>query len=94
MDVEEKGVGMKITFVSGGSLVWGTMLLTDLALMRSLHGATIALQDVDQAAPDLMAGMARKIPDDTLPLLYTPCMSWQLWVPVSSGPCDVSPDCH
>jgi alpha-galactosidase len=61
IEVEEKGVGMKITFVGGGSLVWGTMLLTDLALTRPLHGATIILQDVDRAALDLMAGMARKI---------------------------------
>jgi len=48
---------MKITFVGGGSLVWGTMLLTDLALNPTLHGATIVLQDVDRSALDLMLEM-------------------------------------
>ncbi len=52
---------MKITFVGGGSLVWGTDLLTDMALNASLHGATVTLHDIDQAALDLMARMGRKI---------------------------------
>jgi alpha-galactosidase len=52
---------MKITFVGGGSLVWGTMVLTDMALNAPLHGATIALQDIDQAALDLMLRMGRKL---------------------------------
>ena len=52
---------MKITFVGGGSLVWGTMLLTDLALNSSLHGSTIMLQDVDRPALDLMLEMGRLI---------------------------------
>jgi len=52
---------MKVTFVGGGSLVWGTDLLTDMALNPPLHGATVALQDIDQAALDLMARMGRKI---------------------------------
>jgi alpha-galactosidase/6-phospho-beta-glucosidase family protein len=39
---------MKVTFVRGGSLVWSTDLLTDMALNASLHGATVALQDIDQ----------------------------------------------
>ncbi len=52
---------MKITFVGGGSLVWGTDLLTDMALNPPLHGATVTLQDIDQAALDLMARMGRKI---------------------------------
>jgi alpha-galactosidase len=54
---------MKITFVGGGSLVWGTMVLTDMALNAHLHGATITLQDIDQAALDLMARMGRKLSD-------------------------------
>jgi len=54
---------MKITFVGGGSLVWGTMLLTDLALNPTLHGATIVLQDVDRSALDLMLEMGRLISD-------------------------------
>ena len=52
---------MKITFVGGGSLVWGTMLLTDLALNPTLHGSTIMLQDVDRSALDLMLAMGRLI---------------------------------
>ncbi len=52
---------MKITFVGGGSLVWGTMLLTDLALNPTLRGSTIMLQDVDRSALDLMLEMGRLI---------------------------------
>jgi alpha-galactosidase len=55
---------MKIAFVGGGSLVWGTMLLTDLALTKTLHQATIVLQDVDRSALDLMVAMGRKISDE------------------------------
>jgi alpha-galactosidase len=54
---------MKITFIGGGSLVWGTDLLTDMALTVPLHGSTVALHDIDQAALDLMARMGRKISD-------------------------------
>lgn len=54
---------MKITFVGGGSLVWGTMLLTDMALNPTLHGTTIVLQDVDRSALDLMLEMGRLISD-------------------------------
>jgi len=54
---------MKITFVGGGSLVWGTMLLTDLSLNPTLHGSTIMLQDVDRSALDLMLEMGRLISD-------------------------------
>ena len=55
---------MKIVFVGGGSLVWGTMLLTDLALTKTLHQATIVLQDVDRSALDLMVAMDRKISEE------------------------------
>jgi alpha-galactosidase len=54
---------MKITFIGGGSLVWGTMLLTDLSLNPTLHGSTIMLQDVDRSALDLMLEMGRLISD-------------------------------
>ncbi len=52
---------MKITFVGGGSLVWGTMVLTDMVLTRHLRGTTIVLQDIDQAGLELMARMGRKL---------------------------------
>ncbi len=52
---------MKITFVGGGSLVWGTMVLTDMVLNAHLRGATIALQDIDQTALALVARMGGKL---------------------------------
>ena len=59
-------VTTKITFVVVGSLVWGTALLTDMALDTPLHGATVVLQDSDQAALDLMARTRRKISEQAL----------------------------
>lgn len=57
-----KGSVIKIAFAGGGSLEWGTDLLTDIALDVPLRGATIMLHDIDQAAFDPMARMGRKIP--------------------------------
>ena len=52
---------MKVPFVGGGSLAWDTDLLTDMVLNAPLHGATVALQDINQAAIEAMARMGRKI---------------------------------
>ena len=52
---------MKIAFVGGGSLVWGTMVLTDIVLNSALYGAKVALQDIDQAALDLMGRVGRRL---------------------------------
>jgi len=53
---------MKIAFVGGSSLEWGTELLIDMALDSPLRGARIMLHDIDRAALDLLARMGRKIP--------------------------------
>ena len=52
---------MKIAFIGGGSLTWGPELVTDLALMPALQGAEVWLQDIDGAALERMAPLARTI---------------------------------
>ncbi len=57
---------MKITFVGGGSLVWGMAPLADMAHNTPLHGATIAMQGTSKTVLELMARTGRKISEQAL----------------------------
>jgi len=56
---------IQITFVGGGSVLWGPPLITDLMLTKSLAGGCLVLYDIDPPAVEQMARLARRIAAET-----------------------------
>lgn len=52
---------MKIAFIGGGSVQWTPGLVNDLALTASLHGAQLALHDIDPEALLRMIPICKRI---------------------------------
>src|SRR5437763_8542742 len=54
-------MGPKIAFIGAGSTVFARNLLRDLFLFPELHGATIALMDIDAERLRVTEGVARRV---------------------------------
>jgi len=52
---------MKIAFIGGGSVQWTPMLVIDMALTKTLAGATLVLHDIDADALELLSRACKRI---------------------------------
>jgi len=52
---------MKIAFIGGGSVQWTPKLVTDMALTKTLAGATLVLHDIDAEALELLTNASERI---------------------------------